>query len=178
MTSSSRLPAPAPDQHITVLLHEAVAACLTDPAGIYIDGTFGRGGHSRLLLSQLAPEGRLLGIDKDPRALAAAQQLAEEDARFSCQQGSFAQLPEYLAARGWSAGVQGILVDLGVSSPQIDDPERGFSLCRMARWICVWIPRKAKARQIGWRRPAKPKSLMCFFIMEKNVTQDGWPVHC
>lgn len=127
MTSSSRLPAPAPDQHITVLLHEAVAACLTDPAGIYIDGTFGRGGHSRLLLSQLAPEGRLLGIDKDPRALAAAQQLAEEDARFSCQQGSFSQLPEYLAARGWSAGVQGILVDLGVSSPQIDDPERGFS---------------------------------------------------
>ncbi|MFK7160952.1 16S rRNA (cytosine(1402)-N(4))-methyltransferase RsmH [Marinospirillum sp. MEB164] len=127
MTSSCSLSAPAPDQHITVLLYEAVTACLTDPAGFYVDGTFGRGGHSRLLLSQLAPEGRLLGIDKDPRALATAQQLVEQDARFSCQQGSFAQLPDYLAARGWSAGVQGILLDLGVSSPQIDDPERGFS---------------------------------------------------
>jgi 16S rRNA (cytosine1402-N4)-methyltransferase len=118
------------DQHLSVLLEEAVTAWLTRPDGFYVDGTFGRGGHSRHLLQQLAPAGRLLGIDKDPRALAAGEQLATIDPRFSICHGSFTELPEFLhsyqADPGFQ-GVDGILVDLGVSSPQLDDPERGFS---------------------------------------------------
>ncbi|MDR9467374.1 16S rRNA (cytosine(1402)-N(4))-methyltransferase RsmH [Marinospirillum sp.] len=115
------------DQHLTVLLKEAVAAWCPSAGGTYVDGTFGRGGHSRLLLSQLSSAGRLLGIDKDPRALAAGEKLAAEDARFSIHHASFADLPSCLQEAGITAGVQGILLDLGVSSPQLDDPERGFS---------------------------------------------------
>lgn len=115
------------DQHLSVLLEEAVTAWMTRPDGRYVDATFGRGGHSRRLLQQLAPEGRLLGVDKDPRALQAGHQLAAVDSRFNIIQGSFAELPEWLARQGWSEGVDGILMDLGVSSPQLDDPERGFS---------------------------------------------------
>lgn len=118
------------DQHLSVLLEEAVSAWLTCPDGFYVDGTFGRGGHSRHLLQRLTPAGRLLGIDKDPRALAAGEQLAIKDPRFSICHGSFTELPEFLHLYQTDPnfqGVEGILVDLGVSSPQLDDPERGFS---------------------------------------------------
>lgn len=115
------------DQHLTVLLKEAVAGWHSQPEGVYVDGTFGRGGHSRHLLSQLGSEGRLLGIDKDPRALAVGQQLAAEDPRFSIHHASFADLPSCLQDAGINSGVDGILLDLGVSSPQLDDPSRGFS---------------------------------------------------
>lgn len=125
---ASRLETPAvADQHLTVLLEEAVAAWCPSAEGVYVDGTFGRGGHSRLLLSQLSAAGRLLGIDKDPRALAVGQELAAQDPRFSVHHASFADLPACLQEAGISEGVQGILLDLGVSSPQLDDPERGFS---------------------------------------------------
>lgn len=110
--------------HKTVLLTEAVEALLTDPQGIYIDGTFGRGGHSRAILNRLADSGRLFGIDKDPAAIAAGQVLAEDDRRFAIHHGSFTEL-NALADTG--DGVNGILLDLGVSSPQLDCPERGFS---------------------------------------------------
>ncbi|MEN9464017.1 MAG: hypothetical protein RL217_198 [Pseudomonadota bacterium] len=112
--------------HTTVLLNETVDGCLNDPKGVYVDGTFGRGGHSRLLLSKLAPQGRLIGFDKDPQAITAGQQLAQEDARFSIVQAGFAQMPVELARMGIEK-VHGILLDLGVSSPQLDDSERGFS---------------------------------------------------
>jgi len=115
------------DQHLTVLLDEAVAAWYTSTDGTYVDGTFGRGGHSRLLLDQLSADGRLLGIDKDPRALAVGEKLAATDPRFTIHHTSFADLPACLQEAGISQGVQGILLDLGVSSPQLDDPERGFS---------------------------------------------------
>lgn len=115
--------------HTTVLLEETVAGCLNDPAGIYVDGTFGRGGHSRLLLSKLAPEGRLIGFDKDPLAIASGQALAQEDARFQIVQSSFADMKRELAALGIEK-VNGILLDLGVSSPQLDDSERGFSFMK------------------------------------------------
>ena len=115
--------------HTTVLLHETVNGCLNDPAGIYVDGTFGRGGHSRLLLSKLAPAGRLIGIDKDPLAIASGEQLAAEDGRFQIVQGSFADMKAALAQLGISK-VNGILLDLGVSSPQLDDAERGFSFMK------------------------------------------------
>jgi 16S rRNA (cytosine1402-N4)-methyltransferase len=117
-------------EHQTVLLEEAVATLLTDPNGIYVDGTFGRGGHSRLLLSQLQADGRLIGIDKDPQAVAAGLQLAAEEPRFAMLQGSFAEMPRLLAEQGITQPVTGILLDLGVSSPQLDQAERGFSFLK------------------------------------------------
>ena len=115
-------------QHTTVLLNEAVDALVTEPGGIYVDGTFGRGGHSRLLLSRLSPAGRLVAIDRDLQAVAAATTGATrvDDPRFSIHHTSFAQMVPTLAALGVNK-VHGLLLDLGVSSPQIDDPERGFS---------------------------------------------------
>ncbi len=115
-------------QHTTVLLNEAVDALVTDPAGVYVDGTFGRGGHSRLILSKLGPAGRLVAIDRDLQAVAAATTGATrvEDPRFSIHHTSFAHMVPTLAALGVDK-VHGLLLDLGVSSPQIDDPERGFS---------------------------------------------------
>ncbi len=117
-----------PFAHTTVLLNEAIDALVTDPNGTYVDGTFGRGGHSRLLLSRLGPSGRLVAIDRDPQAVAAATSGATrvDDPRFSIHHTNFAQMTATLAALGVTQ-VQGLLLDLGVSSPQIDDPERGFS---------------------------------------------------
>lgn len=114
-------------KHVTVLLDEAVAALAVRAGGRYMDGTFGRGGHSRLLLQQLGVDGHLLGFDKDPLAIATGQALAAEDGRFVVVQRSFAELGEELTQRGWLGTLDGILLDLGVSSPQLDDPERGFS---------------------------------------------------
>ncbi|MDG9923756.1 MULTISPECIES: 16S rRNA (cytosine(1402)-N(4))-methyltransferase RsmH [unclassified Pseudomonas] len=114
-------------RHITVLLDEAVEALAVRADGCYLDGTFGRGGHSRLILERLGPEGRLLGFDKDPLAIASGNALAAEDGRFVVVQRSFADLGEEAAARGLVGKVDGLLLDLGVSSPQLDDAERGFS---------------------------------------------------
>ncbi len=113
--------------HITVLLEEAVEALAVRADGCYMDGTFGRGGHSRLVLQKLGPDGRLLGFDKDPQAIATGQTLAAEDGRFVIVQRSFAELGSEARTRGIAGKVSGILLDLGVSSPQLDDPERGFS---------------------------------------------------
>ncbi len=114
-------------QHRTVLLDEAVDALDLAGAranGIYIDGTFGRGGHSRLILSRLGPEARLIAFDKDPQAIANAETIG--DARFTIVHDSFATMADALAERGIPA-VDGILLDLGISSPQVDDAARGFS---------------------------------------------------
>ena len=114
--------------HTTVLLHEAVDALVIDPDGTYVDGTYGRGGHSRLILERLSEKGRLLAIDRDPQAIAAATSGATRvcDPRFSIHHTSFGQMVPTLTALGVTQ-VDGLLLDLGVSSPQIDDPERGFS---------------------------------------------------
>jgi 16S rRNA (cytosine1402-N4)-methyltransferase len=109
-------------EHTTVLLNEAIDALVTDPAGLYVDGTFGRGGHSRALLARLEPAGRLIAFDKDPEAIAAAL----DDPRFTICHASFAAMRSELAARGIER-VDGVLLDLGISSPQIDNPARGFS---------------------------------------------------
>ena len=114
-------------KHITVLLNEAVAALAIKPAGIYLDGTFGRGGHSRLLLQQLGEAGRLIGFDKDPQAIQTGLTLAQEDPRFTIVQRSFADLAQEIESQQLTAQVDGILLDLGVSSPQLDDASRGFS---------------------------------------------------
>jgi len=114
-------------RHITVLLDEAVEGLAVRANGCYLDGTFGRGGHSRLILEKLGPDGRLLGFDKDPLAIATGDALAAEDGRFVVVQRSFAELGDELAQRALAGKVSGILLDLGVSSPQLDDAERGFS---------------------------------------------------
>lgn len=108
--------------HCTVLLNEAVDALAVQPDGGYIDATFGRGGHSRLILSRLSAAGRLCAFDKDPQAVEQAMQLAAEDARFSIRHEGFKALGELGVACA-----DGVLMDLGVSSPQLDDPARGFS---------------------------------------------------
>ena len=113
---------PSPWIHHTVLLKEAVHALSLQPDGHYIDATFGRGGHSRLILSQLSPVGRLTVFDKDPEAVAEAERLAASDARLNIRHQGFAQLGELPLA-----SALGLLMDLGVSSPQIDDATRGFS---------------------------------------------------
>jgi 16S rRNA (cytosine1402-N4)-methyltransferase len=113
--------------HITVLLDEAIEALAVRADGCYIDGTFGRGGHSRRLLEQLGSDGRLLGFDKDPLAIATGQALAAEDGRFVIVQRSFAEMAAEADRLGVAGKVSGILLDLGVSSPQLDDPSRGFS---------------------------------------------------
>ena len=115
-------------KHTTVLLDEAVNGLNIREDGIYIDGTFGRGGHSRLILSQLGENGQLLAIDRDPQAIAAAAEI--NDPRFSIVHGPFSALADYVDARGLTGKISGVLLDLGVSSPQLDDAERGFSFMR------------------------------------------------
>jgi 16S rRNA (cytosine1402-N4)-methyltransferase len=110
--------------HQPVLLAEALSALAPKPRGIYVDATFGRGGHSRALLEKLAPQGRVIAIDRDPQAVAAAAEI--KDPRFSIRHARFSALSEVLDSLGVSR-VDGMLFDLGVSSPQLETPERGFS---------------------------------------------------
>ncbi len=111
-------------EHASVLLAEAVEALAVRPDGCYVDGTFGRGGHSRAILGRLSPAGRLLALDRDPAAVAAAAAIC--DARFAVEQAAFSELESVLGRRGIPR-VDGILLDLGVSSPQLDDAARGMS---------------------------------------------------
>jgi len=117
-----------PQTHITVLLNEAVDGLVHRPDGLYVDGTFGRGGHSRLLLQRLNDKGRLVALDRDPQAIAAATSGATrvDDPRFSIHHTRFGDMAAVLAGAGVGQ-IDGLLLDLGVSSPQIDTPERGFS---------------------------------------------------
>ncbi|MCE2572075.1 16S rRNA (cytosine(1402)-N(4))-methyltransferase RsmH [Motilimonas eburnea] len=116
--------------HTTVLLDEAVAGLNIQPDGIYVDCTFGRGGHSRHILSQLGANGRLIAIDRDPQAIAVGRALAQQDPRFQIVHGPFSGLAQYIEELGLTGKVDGVLMDLGVSSPQLDDAERGFSFLR------------------------------------------------
>ncbi|MFN7386991.1 MAG: 16S rRNA (cytosine(1402)-N(4))-methyltransferase RsmH [Lysobacteraceae bacterium] len=111
-------------QHVPVLWSPVLEGLAVKPAGVYLDGTFGRGGHARGVLARLGPEGRLLVMDKDPEAIREAQALAAGDARVRVRQASFASLGEW---RETADGLDGVLFDLGVSSPQLDVAERGFS---------------------------------------------------
>ena len=110
--------------HQTVLLQEAVEALQVNPSGTYVDGTFGRGGHSRAILQRLGPDGRLLALDRDPQAVAAARDI--NDHRLTMLHHSFGELAEAVHQAGIGA-VDGVLLDIGVSSPQLDEGERGFS---------------------------------------------------
>ena len=116
--------------HTTVLLHEAIDALVTDPDGFYIDGTFGRGGHTAELLGRLSNLGSVLAIDKDPEAIAVGKARFAEDARLQLFHGSFADLQSVAADMQRVGDISGVLLDLGVSSPQLDEAERGFSFMR------------------------------------------------
>ncbi|KJY95072.1 MULTISPECIES: 16S rRNA (cytosine(1402)-N(4))-methyltransferase RsmH [Pseudoalteromonas] len=116
-------------QHISVLMTETIEALAIKPDGIYIDGTFGRGGHSGEILARLGEQGRLQAIDQDPSAIAAAQRFAD-DPRFNIAHSRFSRLDEVAEAQGLTGKVDGILLDIGVSSPQLDDAGRGFSFMK------------------------------------------------
>ncbi|WP_211923976.1 16S rRNA (cytosine(1402)-N(4))-methyltransferase RsmH [Coxiella endosymbiont of Amblyomma nuttalli] len=113
--------------HQPVLFNEVMEGLAIQPDGIYVDGTFGRGGHSFGLLQRLGPSGRLMAIDKDPEAIAVGNDSQFRDPRFSIIHDTFRNLEKALKDRGWYGKVNGILLDLGVSSPQLDDATRGFS---------------------------------------------------
>lgn len=112
--------------HIPVLAQAFIDAIITDPDGCYVDATFGRGGHARMLLERLSPQGRLLAVDRDPQAVAEGEKLAAEDSRFQIIHTDFGHLEDALEEAGWDK-VNGVGFDLGVSSPQLDQAERGFS---------------------------------------------------
>ena len=113
--------------HKPVLLEETLTALNIKPDGCYVDGTFGRGGHSQEIIKQLGENGKLLAFDKDPQAIITANAIAANDDRLQVKQGSFTQLEQTVNELGWKGKVDGIFLDLGVSSPQLDDAERGFS---------------------------------------------------
>ena len=117
----------ATPEHVPVLLDETLTALNIRPKGLYIDGTFGRGGHARAILERLSSKGQILGLDKDPEAWMEGQSLAAKDERFTIEQCSFATLSNVVQTRSWQGKVDGILLDIGVSSPQLDIAERGFS---------------------------------------------------
>ena len=102
-------------EHIPVLLNETVEGLAIKADGWYVDGTFGRGGHTKAILANLSPTGKLLGLDKDPEAIKAGQALAKQDERFDIEQCSFATLSQVVNARLWQGKVDGILLDIGVS---------------------------------------------------------------
>ena len=114
-------------QHQPVLLEEVVEALNIQPDGKYLDGTFGRGGHSQAILAGLSKKGCLFALDRDPEAIVAGKELLGKDPRFSIVQGNYAELERYVHEWGVEEGLDGILLDLGVSSPQLDNPDRGFS---------------------------------------------------
>jgi len=113
--------------HQPVLLAEVLTGLSIKPDGIYVDGTFGRGGHAGAILAVLGPEGRLLAMDRDPQAIRSAEQQFGDDPRFEIEQGAFTMLSNMIAQRQLQGRVNGLLLDLGVSSPQLDDASRGFS---------------------------------------------------
>lgn len=115
-------------RHASVLLDGAVETLVHKADGVYLDGTFGRGGHSRAILQRLGPGGRLLAMDRDPQAIEAAAEI--DDARFHITRQAFAELGEFAREQGVDGKLSGVLLDIGVSSPQLDDPERGFSFMR------------------------------------------------
>ena len=122
----------AEPSHVPVLLHEAVEALALQANGRYIDATYGRGGHSSLLMEQLGGEGRLLALDRDPDAVANAHQRFAGEARFTCVQCNFGEMESAVNSLGWKGQVNGVLMDLGVSSPQLDVATRGFSFSQDA----------------------------------------------
>ena len=117
----------AGNPHTSVLLNECIEGLSINPDGVYVDATFGRGGHSKYILSHLSSRGRLIGFDRDPQAISVAQQISKQDPRFSIVHSAFADMHSVLDSMSLAGKVDGVLMDLGVSSPQLDQADRGFS---------------------------------------------------
>ncbi len=118
------------DLHVSVLQTEAVQALGIEPNGRYVDATYGRGGHSEKIIEQLGDSGRLLAIDRDPAAIADAERRFKNDQRFNIVSANFADIDQVIEQNGWQGSVDGLLLDLGVSSPQLDVADRGFGFSR------------------------------------------------
>lgn len=159
--------------HITVLLDEALAGLTIKPDGIYVDATFGRGGHSRQLLSKLGPNGRLYGIDRDPAAIAVAKELELEDRRFKILAGPFSGLAAYIDELGLTGQLDGVLMDLGVSSPQLDDAERGFSFMRDGPLDMRMDPTSGRSAA-QWLAQAEVDEIA---YVIKNFGEENWATH-
>ncbi len=145
-------------EHLPVLLAEVLSVLMTERDGVYVDATFGRGGHSRGMLGCLSPGGRLLALDRDPDAVAAGEVLAREDERFVMEHAPFSRLGEIVSRRGLLGRVQGVLLDLGVSSPQLDDPARGFSFAQDGPLDMRMNP-EAGESAAGWLRRARVEEI-------------------
>lgn len=143
--------------HYSVLLEESIAGLNIQPNGTYIDGTFGRGGHSKEILKQLGEKGRLIAIDQDPDAVSFAKQ-AIQDERFEIVHASFADLEPICEARGLSGKINGLLLDLGVSSPQLDEAERGFSFMREGPLDMRMNPSQGQSAK-DWLQEVEPAEL-------------------
>jgi len=159
--------------HITVLLNEALEGLSLKSDGIYIDATFGRGGHSRHLLSQLGPQGKLYAIDRDPTAIAVARELELEDSRFKILPGPFSGLANYVEELGLTGQIDGVLMDLGVSSPQLDDAERGFSFMREGPLDMRMDPTSGRS-VAQWLAQAEVDEISQVI---KKFGEENWAVH-
>jgi len=159
--------------HITVLLDEALDGLSLKNDGIYIDATFGRGGHSRKLLSQLGENGKLYAIDRDPTAIAVAKELEAQDPRFTILPGPFSGLASYVEELGLTGKIDGVLMDLGVSSPQLDDAERGFSFMREGPLDMRMDPTTGRSAA-QWLAQAEVDEIS---YVIKNFGEENWAVH-
>lgn len=142
-----------------MLVDEVVAGLAIRADGIYVDATFGRGGHAAAILNKLGPSGRLLALDRDTEAIRTAQARFGHDQRFACQKGRFSMLGRYIEDWGVRAQVNGIVLDLGVSSPQLDDPARGFSF-RHAGPLDMRMDPQAPLTAADWINEAELDELM------------------
>jgi len=156
-----------------VLLNEALEGLSLKSDGIYIDATFGRGGHSRKLLSQLGPQGKLYAIDRDPTAIAVARDLEQEDSRFKILPGPFSGLANYVEELGLTGQIDGVLMDLGVSSPQLDDAERGFSFMREGPLDMRMDPTSGRS-VAQWLAQAEVDEISQVI---KKFGEENWAVH-
>lgn len=150
-------------EHQSVLLQQSVEALITDKDGFYIDGTFGRGGHSRVILEQLSSQGKLLVIDKDPDAIKEALLLQQQDERVIVAHSSFAELEQLAGIHAVMGKVTGVLLDLGVSSPQLDDAARGFSFSKEGP-LDMRMDTQAGVTAAQWVAEAKEEELIRVFF--------------
>jgi 16S rRNA (cytosine1402-N4)-methyltransferase len=149
--------------HTPVLLEESMQALALSAGGLYVDATFGRGGHARAMLQRLDAAARVIGCDRDPDAVTAGQALAELDPRFSIHQARFSRLPALLRGLGLAGRVRGLLVDLGVSSPQLDTPGRGFGFSADGP-LDMRMDRSAGASAADWLHTASEAEIArCLF---------------
>ncbi len=145
--------------HRPVLLDEALAALQIQPAGIYIDATFGRGGHSAAILAQLNAQGRLLALDQDPQAIAHGRQQFVDEPRIEFEHCNFSQVAQVVAEHQLQQRINGVLMDLGVSSPQLDDAERGFSFLRAGPLDMRMNPEQGESAML-WLQHVEPRDLI------------------